>query len=95
MDPRVPKTADELWTRYEQQISMLRSRCDAFYLGDHHEALSMAALVSNLVYDHARSSHSLLGQLGQKDSTPFLDSRMRDNLTLQTARGVWPRTPTP
>ncbi len=95
MDPRVPKTLDEIERRHHEQLRMLASRCDAFYDGDHHEALSMAAIVSNLVYDHGQSAKSLLSMLDLKTSTRFLDSRTHNNLTLATARGVWPRTPMP
>lgn len=94
-DPRVPKTESELEQSYDEHLTMLADRCDAFYEGKTHEARSIATLVSNLVNDRGKSFTSILTQLDQKDRTRFLDSRSTSNLHLDSARGIWPRTPSP
>lgn len=66
-DPHTPRLPGELEQLYQEQIAMLTDRCDAFYDGKVYEAKSAAAIIQTLVYDHGKSSQSLMGQLGTKD----------------------------
>lgn len=93
-DPRTARLPGELEKLYEEQIAMLADRCDAYYDGKHYEAKSAAAIIHTLLYDYGKSSQSLLGQLGLKEKTKFLDSRATD-LILHSAKGAWPRTVLP
>jgi len=74
-------------------MEMLADRCDAFYHGKVHEAKSAAAVLSTLLSE--RGQKSLLGQLGLKLKHRFLDSRHRNGLCRNSARGSWPVTVMP
>ena len=94
-DPRTPRLPGELEKLLDEQLTMLKDRCEAFYEGKVHEAKSAAAIIYTLLHDHGNSSVSLLRQLELKDNTKFLDSRVRSNLISHSARGAWPRTVLP
>lgn len=93
-DPRTARLPGELEELYDEQVKMLAARCDAYYEEQFYEAKSAAAIIHTLLYDHGKSSQSLLGQLGLKETTRFLDSRA-PNLILQSGKGAWPRTVLP
>ena len=48
-----------------------------------------------LLYDYGKSSQSILLQMGIKQDTVFLDSRVHDTLAVASMKGAWPRTPFP
>lgn len=93
-DPRTARLPGELEELYGEQVKMLAARCDAYYDEQFYEAKSAAAIIHTLLYDYGKSSQSLLGQLGLKKTTKFLDSRA-PNLILHSAKGAWPRTVMP
>ncbi len=92
-DQRVPRLEGELEKIYAQQMAMLAARCDAFYDGTVHEALSAAGILSALLSEQGQTS--LLGQLGFKEKCKFLDSRHLNRLCLNSAKGSWPTTVMP
>jgi len=94
-DPRVPRLDGELEQHYKEQLEMLADRCDAYYAGKVHEAKSAAAILYILLCDKGGSQKSLLGQLGLKTERRFLDSRVRNQLSLNSAKGAWPWTVVP
>lgn len=94
-DPRVPRLDGELEQHYKEQLEMLADRCDAFYSGKAHEAKSAAGILYILLCDKGGSQKSLLGQLGSKTDQKFLDSRVRNQLSLNSAKGAWPWTVIP
>lgn len=89
-DPRVPRLDGELEQHYKEQMEMLADRCDAYYAGKVHEAKSAASILYILLCDKGGSQKSLLGQLNLKAGTKFLDSRVRNQLSRNSARGAWP-----
>jgi len=91
-DPRKPRLPGEISQLFDEQMTMLADRCEAFYDGKNHEAKSASGILYVLLHDHGKSAKSLLTQLGLKEKTKFLDSRVRDELTINSARGAWPRT---
>ena len=94
-DPRTERLEGELEQIYSEQITMLKDRCDSFYEGKVHEAKSASAILYTLLADHGGSHKSLLGLLGRKDEIKLLDSRQRNELTINSAKGAWPRTVIP
>lgn len=94
-DPRTERLEGELEQIYSEQIAMLIDRCDSFYEGKVYEAKSASAIFYTLLADHGGSQKSLLGQLGKKAEIKFLDSRQRHELTINSAKGAWPRTVMP
>lgn len=94
-DPRVPRLAGELEQHYREQLEMLADHCDAYYAGKIHEAKSAAAVLYILLSDRGGSQKSLLGQLGIKTNQKFIDSRVRNQLSLNSAKGAWPWTVIP
>lgn len=94
-DPRTERLDGELEKLYEEQIAMLKDRCDAYYQGKFYEAKSAAAILYILLCDHGGSQKSLLGQLKKKENIKFLDSRQLNDLTINSSSGAWPRTVIP
>lgn len=94
-DPRVPRLEGELEQHYKEQLEMLADRCDAYYAGKTHEAKSAAAILYILLCDKGGSQKFLLGQLNLKAEQKFLDSRVRKQLSLSSAKGAWPWTVIP
>lgn len=94
-DPRVPRLEGELEQHLKEQLEMLADRCDSFYAGKTHEAKSAAAILYILLCDKGGSQKSLLGQLNLKSKHKFLDSRTRNQLSLNSAKGSWPWTVIP
>lgn len=94
-DPRRPRQPGEIAQILEEQLMMLKDRCDAYYAGKSHEAKAASGHLYVLLHDHGKSAQSVLTQVGQKQSTRYLDSRMRGTLTLNSAKGAWPWTVIP
>lgn len=67
------QTQEELQQHYEEQLRFLRSSSIAYDSGDESEAKRLAVHIRILVHD-THSSHSLLGQLGLKESLLFYDT---------------------
>ena len=94
-DPRTPRLEGELEQHLREQLEMLADRCDAYYGGKVHEAKSAAAVLYILLCDKGGSQKSLFGQLGLKQKIRFLDSRHRNKLCINSAKGAWPTTVAP
>lgn len=65
---------DDLAEKLQDQVAFLDDSCDAYDQGRHREAYRLATTVRVLVHDTAKS-HSLLAQLGVKDTIQYLDAR--------------------
>lgn len=66
-------TPDDLAEKLRQQLRFLRRSAAAFDGGEEDEALRLAAIIRVLLHDTG-ASHSLLGQLGVKESFTYLDT---------------------
>jgi len=72
MSNKVVQTHEELKNYLSEQINFITRSCDAFDQGHEDEAKRLAVSMRILLHD-TRSSKSLLGQLGKKD-TRFYDT---------------------
>ena len=66
-------TTAELEEQLRNQLDFLRASAEAFDSGSTAEAARLATVIRVLVHD-TRSSHSLLSQLGLKDSIRFVNT---------------------
>jgi hypothetical protein len=66
-------TPDDLADKLRQQVGYLERSAEAFDDGHEDEAFRLATIIRTLVHD-THVSHSLLKQLGVKDSLEYLDS---------------------
>jgi hypothetical protein len=66
-------TPDDLAEKLRQQVRFLRRSAAVFDGGDEDEALRLASIIRLLLHDTG-ASHSLLGQLGVKETFPYLDT---------------------
>lgn len=71
---KIPQTADQLSAQLDKQLRWLKRSIASFDEGFEDEAGRLAVVVRVLVHD-TRSSHSLLGQLDQKN-VPFFDGSL-------------------
>ncbi len=79
MPEKIPLNRKELESHLEEQLSFLERSCNSYDEGFDAEAKRLAITIRILVHDY-KTSHSLLGQLGEK-GRKFLDSTF--NLTPQ------------
>ncbi len=96
---KVQRTQQELDRAFKIQMEQLKSRCNAYMeKGEFFESYSISTIIRVLVHD-THISHSLLNQLGIKNTTKYLDSRSSGNLYLMGIvngyGGFHPRTLTP
>lgn len=61
----------------------MAASCAAYDAGDHSEALRLATCVYNIVHDHG-AIHSIMAQLGIKETHKFLATNIRDATCIQT-----------
>jgi hypothetical protein len=66
-------THEDLVEKLQQQVGFLRRSAALFDDGHQDEAFRLAGAIRTLVHDTG-ASHSLLGQLGVKDTISFLDT---------------------
>ena len=71
--PKVKQTKAELRQHLRESISFLEMSASAFDAGHVHEAKRLATTIRVIVHD-TKNSHSLLSQLGIKQTMGFLDS---------------------
>ena len=70
---KVKQTKAELKRHLAENVSFLEMSASAFDAGHVHEAKRLATTIRVIVHDTTKS-HSLLGQLGIKQTMGFLDS---------------------
>ncbi len=73
MSSRVPLTIAELEHQLEDQLNLLKIDVDSYDRGAEIAAKNIAGKLRVLLHDTSKS-HSLLGRLGKKDNTLFLDT---------------------
>jgi hypothetical protein len=76
-EPRTARLAWSLPDHLEFQLDFLQASIERYESGHEHEALRMAAAIRILCHD-TKCSHSLLAQLGLRDSWLWLDTGRTD-----------------
>src|SRR5439155_3012869 len=66
-------TPDDLAEKLRQQVGFLERSAALFDQGHKDEAMRLATIIRTLVHDTG-ASHSLLGQLGVKETISYLDT---------------------
>jgi hypothetical protein len=79
------QTPEELEAQLAEQLDHIQASAERFDTGAHSEAKRLALAIRVLVYDHGKSSQSVLRQLGRKgiqffdSATPYDPSNLADH----------------
>jgi len=91
--PTVKQTPEDLASHLTEQLGFLQSSADAYDGGNEAEAKRMAVHIRTLLHDTRNKdgspkSQSLLGLLGLKENTQFLDTSSEEENTLGSYTGL-------